>query len=257
MQTKAILDRETKASYTVTVTATDPSDESDTIAVTIAVADQNEGPSLARTDQLSYPENGTADIVEYTASDPEGGTVTWSLSGTDSGRFSVAASVSGSNSVAVLTFRSPPDFEAPEDSDENNAYLVTVIASDGTNSNSHRRNRYRYQRQRAAGVSQHRDPHSQCGGEHPRRAAHRGAGGRRRTRTTGTALTYTLGGTDAASFDIVASSGQLKTKADLDLESKASYSVTVSVRDSKDNSGNVDTATDNTIADDHHGHQPG
>ena len=135
LQTKAILDRETKASYTVTVTATDPSDESDTIAVTIAVTDQNEGPSVARTDQLSYPENGTADIVEYTASDPEGGTVTWSLSGTDSGRFSVAASVSGSNSVAVLTFRSPPDFEAPEDSDENNAYLVTVIASDGTNSN--------------------------------------------------------------------------------------------------------------------------
>ena len=32
------------------------------------------------------------------------------------------------------------------------------------------------------------------------------------------ALTYTLGGTDAASFDIVSTSGQLQTKAALDYE---------------------------------------
>ena len=42
-------------------------------------------------------------------------------------------------------------------------------------------------------------------------------------------LTYSLGGPDAASFDIVASSGQLQTKLPLDRETKASYSVTVSV----------------------------
>ena len=34
-------------------------------------------------------------------------------------------------------------------------------------------------------------------------------------------LTYTLGGTDAASFDIVADSGQLQTKAALDYETKS------------------------------------
>ena len=39
-------------------------------------------------------------------------------------------------------------------------------------------------------------------------------------------LVYTLGGTDAASFDIVRSSGQLQTKAALDYETKSSYSVT-------------------------------
>ena len=49
MQTKADLDYETKQTYTVTVTATDPSDYSDDITVTIAVTDvrTNRRPHLA------------------------------------------------------------------------------------------------------------------------------------------------------------------------------------------------------------------
>ena len=61
------------------------------------------------------------------------------------------------------------------------------------------------------------------------------------------ALTYTLGGVDAPSFDIVRTTGQLQTKAALDHETESSYSVIVSVRDSKDADGNPDTATDDTI----------
>ena len=50
---------------------------------------------------------------------------------------------------------------------------------------------------------------------------------------TGDTLAYTLGGTDAASFDIVSSSGQIRTKAGVtyDHEAKASYSVTVTASD--------------------------
>ena len=48
-------------------------------------------------------------------------------------------------------------------------------------------------------------------------------------------LTYTLGGTDAASFAIDSTTGQLKTQTALDYETKSSYSVTVSVSD--DNGG--------------------
>ena len=44
-------------------------------------------------------------------------------------------------------------------------------------------------------------------------------------------LTYSLGGTDAASFDIVSTSGQIQTKAALDHETTPSYSVDVSVTD--------------------------
>ena len=45
-------------------------------------------------------------------------------------------------------------------------------------------------------------------------------------------LTYSLGGRDAASFDIVPSSGRLQTKAALDKEAKDTYTVTVTATDS-------------------------
>ena len=64
---------------------------------------------------------------------------------------------------------------------------------------------------------------------------------------SGDTLTYRLTGADALAFDIVESSGQLRTKAALNYESKSSYSVTVSVRDGKDANGAADAATDDTI----------
>ena len=50
---------------------------------------------------------------------------------------------------------------------------------------------------------------------------------------TGDTLSYTLGGTDDAAFDIVETSGQIRTKAGVsyDHEAKASYSVTVTASD--------------------------
>ncbi len=50
---------------------------------------------------------------------------------------------------------------------------------------------------------------------------------------TGDTLAYTLGGTDAASFDFVETSGQIRTKSGVsyDHEAKASYSVTVRASD--------------------------
>ena len=45
--------------------------------------------------------------------------------------------------------------------------------------------------------------------------------------TDGDTLTYTLGGTDAADFAIVSTSGQIQTKSALDYETDSSYTVTV------------------------------
>ncbi len=60
-------------------------------------------------------------------------------------------------------------------------------------------------------------------------------------------LTYSLSGTDFAAFAIDSGSGQLQTKADLDYETTASYSVTVIVKDPKDVDGYPDQVTDDTI----------
>ena len=63
-------------------------------------------------------------------------------------------------------------------------------------------------------------------------------------------LTYSLTGTDAGSFGIDSSNGQIKTKAGgaYDFEStKKTYDVTVNVHDSKDAAGNTDTTIDATI----------
>ena len=56
----------------------------------------------------------------------------------------------------------------------------------------------------------------------------------------GSTLTYSLGGTDAASFLIRSNSGQLRTQAPLDYETKKSYTVTVDVID---NRGGMDRTT--------------
>ena len=61
-------------------------------------------------------------------------------------------------------------------------------------------------------------------------------------------LTYTLTGTDAAAFTVVASTGQLRTSEALDFEAKPSYSITVEVHDGRDGAGNTSTTIDDTQA---------
>ena len=123
--TGAGLDNETKASYAVTVTATDTSDATDTIEITIDVTDEDEQPSLSGSAAVSYAENCTASVANYTAADPEGATVSWILSGADSDDFSISAG-------GALSFNSSPDFETPADADTDNIYQMTVEATDGT-----------------------------------------------------------------------------------------------------------------------------
>ena len=69
-------------------------------------------------------------------------------------------------------------------------------------------------------------------------------------------LTYTLGGTDAAAFSIVSTSGQLQTKAALDYETKTSYSVTVSVSDGNAGTDSITVTINVTDVDDSQPPQP-
>ena len=60
-------------------------------------------------------------------------------------------------------------------------------------------------------------------------------------------LTYSLRGSDADSFDINPATGQLLTKAPLDYEAQADYSVIVSVSDGKSSSGGASKSNDDDI----------
>ena len=87
---------------------------------------ENEAPVITGATSTNFAENGTRAVASYRGRDPEGGSVSWTLLGTDSAYFAIT-------NGGVLSFDPAPDFEDPMDSDRNNVYHVTVQASDGNN----------------------------------------------------------------------------------------------------------------------------
>ena len=117
--------------YKVTVQASDAASNSATLEVSVTVTDHNENvePTIStRRPPTTYRENGTAAVYTFRASDPQSGTtITWSLTGTDAGDFTITRDSSGRG---VLMFNSPPDFESPADADRDNEYELAVVATD-------------------------------------------------------------------------------------------------------------------------------
>ena len=118
------LDFESKAGYTVTVTATDPSGASDSITVNISVTDVNEAPTITGAESAEVAENSTEAVGGFTATDPDtDDTTTLSLSGDDAETFTISED-------GMVSFAASPDFETPGDADMDNVYTVTVTATD-------------------------------------------------------------------------------------------------------------------------------
>ena len=92
----------------MTVTAADPSQLKAQQNVTITVTDVNEPPVISGLAGVDYPENRTAVITRYTATDPERNTITWDLSGTDQDHLQI-------DGTGQLSFQEVPDYEAPTD----------------------------------------------------------------------------------------------------------------------------------------------
>jgi hypothetical protein len=109
-------DYETKSSYTANVTASDGSN-STTQEITVTINDINESPEITSS-AYSVNEDETA-IGTISATDPEGDTITYSISGSE---------ININSSSGVLTFASAPDYETKS------TYTATVTASDGTSS---------------------------------------------------------------------------------------------------------------------------
>ncbi len=89
------------------------------------VAPSNSAPTITNTTgNYSVPENQTSAFT-VTASDPDGDSLTYSISGTDSSLFTISSS-------GVVTFNTAPDYENPSDSDTNNVYDLSASVSDGS-----------------------------------------------------------------------------------------------------------------------------
>ena len=84
----------------------------------------NDPPAVSGPAAVDFVEGGSGSVAVFSASDPQGDEVSWSLSGTDAGRFSLGDD-------GTLSFTGTPDFESPADGDSNNVYEVAVVASDG------------------------------------------------------------------------------------------------------------------------------
>ena len=122
------LDYEGKRTYMVTITARDPLGTSSSIDVTITVTSVDESPEISGDDTIEYPEKGMGVVATYTATDPEGASVMWSLGGVDAGDFTI--------DNGVLSFKKSPDYENPmggtASPPTSNTYTVMVKATDET-----------------------------------------------------------------------------------------------------------------------------
>jgi Ca2+-binding RTX toxin-like protein len=96
-------------------------------AITVAVAAENDAPVITTSAERFVGENTPADtaIHRALATDADGDTIAWSLSGADAALFTIEAD-------GEVRFRAAPDFEAPADADADGRYEIVVEADDGT-----------------------------------------------------------------------------------------------------------------------------
>ena len=117
--------------YDITVTASDGTNSADqTVTITVTDVDEsgaNVAPVFSSPDSVSVAENQMS-AYTATATDADGDSLIYSLSGTDEALFTI------NPATGVVTFLIPPDFEAPGDAGGDNVYDIVVTASDDTNS---------------------------------------------------------------------------------------------------------------------------
>ena len=109
-------DQDRDSKYEVNVVASDGRLRGE-LEISVFVEEVPEAPEITGRTSIDYRENSTGVVERYTAIDPEGGTVIWSLPTNDRGTFTLTN--------GQLRFRSPPDHEVTD------THNLTVEASDG------------------------------------------------------------------------------------------------------------------------------
>ncbi|RKU32418.1 hypothetical protein C6496_24015 [Candidatus Poribacteria bacterium] len=258
LQTNTALDFETKSSYSVTVSVSDGNGGSNAIDITINVSNVNEAPAFSEGTRATrtVAENtaaGTNIGAAFTATDPDNGDIlTYSLRRDDREAFQIDPNTGQVQTRAALDYETKSTYDSlavrvtdsgglrdvitvtinVTDVDENRAPAFT----DGETTTHDARAR---SVSNSAPVFTEGDTATRTIAENTASGINIGNPIVATDADTGDTLTYSLGGTDAASFSIVSMSGQLQTRAALDHETKASYTVTVSVSDGNDGSDSI------------------
>ena len=236
LKTSAALDYETKSIYNVTITAVDGKGGIASIAVTVNVTNENEVPVFTEGSSTtrSIPENTArrSDIGSaVTATDPDGDTLTYNLSGTDANAFIIDSSSGHLKTNTALDYETKP------------SYTITITADDGKGGSaaiSVTINITDVEPETSKSVNVPNSPPVFAEGSNTTRSvAENTASGINigapvtATDPDGDIITYTLGGTDPNAFNFIIGTGQLQTKAELDYETKSTYSVTIVALDGR------------------------
>ena len=222
--------------YTVTVMGTVKNAQGDDVTgtktVTITVTNVDELGALAGDPRISYAEDRTDAVGTYTISGANEAMATWTREGDDASLFML----DGSGASRMLKFSSSPNFEAPADANTDNMYMVTVKASYGGETEMVAVT------VTVTDVEEEVEPSNVAPefadatttrsiAENTPAGTNIGAPVAATDSNSGDVLVYSLGGTDAASFRIDSSTGQLRTSAALDHEDKDTYTVEVMATD--------------------------
>ena len=237
---KDALDYEAKSAYTVTITVSDGS-LTDTITVTINVTDVDDLIVFQDTDEpipnrapvfidgntttRSVSENTDIGVnigAAVSATDADDDTLTYTLGGTDAASFDIDSETGQLKTNTALDYETKDTYTVTitvSDTELTATINVTINITDIDEDVPNSAPIFRNTNNTTRSI-----PENNAAGVNIGSAVDA-------TDVDGNTLTYTLGGTDAASFDIDSGTGQLKTKAALDYETKSTYTVTVTVSD--------------------------
>jgi VCBS repeat-containing protein len=208
--------------------ATDAAGNASEKTVILAITNINEfTPVITSAAAASIAENGTGTAYTATGTDADAGTtLTYAIAGTDAALFNINAS------TGAVTFKAAPNFEAPANAGANNVYDITVTASDGANTSAAKAVAITVTNVNEAPVITSLATASFA--ENGTGTAYTATG---TDADAGTTLTYAIAGTDAALFNINASSGAVTFKAAPNFEAPADvgannvYDITVTASD--------------------------
>ena len=124
-QTVTITTREDDDSidaWAAVVHTIDADRSSNASSIRVLITDLDQPLAVTGPTSVNYAENDISSAATYSVTTARAGRINWRLLGHDKDDFSISG-------TGALTFDSPPDHEAPTDSNMDNVYRVTVHAS--------------------------------------------------------------------------------------------------------------------------------